>query len=157
MKKSLTKSCWAWEVCSKKKRHTDESSTIRSVTHVKKKHFWIFPKILSSFTDPQLDVAIEFHCMEKNTIEVNGFRQLFGTHIRQNIFFCTQQKKLVQVWNNLRVTKWLVFIFGWTVPLNQIDSIPLSINTIIIHSSAKIKKNNIYIYIYKTQKTNNGF
>ncbi len=26
----------------------------------------------------QLTVAIDFHCIEKSTLEVNGYRQLFG-------------------------------------------------------------------------------
>ncbi len=33
----------------------------------------------------QLLVAIDFHSMEKNTIEVSGYQQLFG-YILQNIF-----------------------------------------------------------------------
>ncbi len=35
----------------------------------------------------------DFHSMEKNTMEVNGYQQLLVTNILQNIFFCVQQNK----------------------------------------------------------------
>jgi len=31
----------------------------------------------------------------------------FVTNILQNIFFCVQEKKVIQVCNNIRVSKWL--------------------------------------------------
>ncbi len=43
----------------------------------------------------RLTVTIDFHCIFFYTMEVNGYRQLFG-----------QQKKETQVWNNFRVSKW---------------------------------------------------
>ncbi len=49
-------------------------------------------------------VAIDFHSMKKKTMEVKGYRQLF-VYILQNILFCVQQKKFIQVWNNLKVSK----------------------------------------------------
>ncbi len=41
----------------------------------------------------QLLVSIDFHGMEKNTMEVNGDKSCLVTNILQNIFFCVQQKK----------------------------------------------------------------
>ncbi len=39
------------------------------------------------------------------TLEVNGDKQLFGFNILQNIFFvCSEEEKLIQVWNNLQLT-----------------------------------------------------
>ncbi len=40
----------------------------------------------------QLLVAIEFHSIFSHTMEVNGYRHLFG-YILQNNLFCVQQKK----------------------------------------------------------------
>ncbi len=36
----------------------------------------------------QLTVAIDFHSMEENSMEVNGYHQYLVTNILQNIFFC---------------------------------------------------------------------
>ncbi len=40
----------------------------------------------------QLLVPIDFHSIDKHTMEVNGDQQLFG-YILQNNLFCVQQKK----------------------------------------------------------------
>jgi len=48
---------------------------------------------------------IGFHRMES---QVNGVYQLFGyQHCSKNLFLCmfSIRKKLIQVWNNLRVSK----------------------------------------------------
>ncbi len=38
--------------------------------------------------------------------------------ILQNIFFCVPQKKVNQTgWVKLRLSKWQIFHFGWTIPL----------------------------------------
>ncbi len=39
----------------------------------------------------QLMLAIDFDSKEKNTMEVNGYRQV--TNILQNTLYCAQQKK----------------------------------------------------------------
>ncbi len=42
-----------------------------------------------------------------NTIEVSGHQQLFGyQHFPKNHLVFGRRKKLVQVWNNLRLSKW---------------------------------------------------
>ncbi len=41
-----------------------------------------------------------------------------GTDTVQNIYFYVPQKKIIQVWSNIRVSKWQSLIFGWTIPLN---------------------------------------
>ncbi len=47
-------------------------------------------------------VAIDFHGEQ-----FSGCCQLFGTNILHNISFCTERKKkLPQVWNSLRMSKW---------------------------------------------------
>ncbi len=42
------------------------------------------------------------------------------TFFKISSFLFNEGKKLIQVWNNLRVNKWWerIFIFGWTIPLN---------------------------------------
>jgi len=41
------------------------------------------------------------------------------TNILQNFFFCVQEKKLIQVWNNLRVGKWWHNLnYGVNYPFN---------------------------------------
>ncbi len=42
----------------------------------------------------QLTVAIDFHSMGKNTMEVSGYRQLFGY---QHSSKCVQQKKEIHI------------------------------------------------------------
>ncbi len=45
---------------------------------------------------------------KKNTMEVNGYRQLFWrpTFFKISSFVFSRRKKLIQVWNKLRVSKW---------------------------------------------------
>ncbi len=42
----------------------------------------------------QLTVAIDFHYMEKNTMEVNGYRQLFGyLHSLKYFILCSTEDR----------------------------------------------------------------
>ncbi len=56
----------------------------------------------------QLLVAIDFHSIVFFcTIEVNGYRQLFGAvFFNISSFVFNISKKLIQVWNDMRVSKW---------------------------------------------------
>lgn len=46
------------------------------------------------------------------------------TFFKRSSFVFRRRKKLVQVWNNLRMSKWWQnLIFGWTVPLIRIHAI----------------------------------
>ncbi len=38
-------------------------------------------------------VIIDSHAMEKNAVEVNGYRQLFGYNIFQNIYFFLTEER----------------------------------------------------------------
>ncbi len=51
--------------------------------------------------------AIDFHSIFFHTMEVNGYRQLFGHQhsSKYNLFVLNRRKKLIQVWNNLKVRK----------------------------------------------------
>ncbi len=66
-----------------------------------------------------LVVPTDFHNVGKIPWKSMGNRYCLVTHIFQNIIFCVQQKnKLIQVCNNLRMSKlWQNFYFGWTNPL----------------------------------------
>ncbi len=69
----------------------------------------------------QLLVAIDFHSMEKKYYGSQWLRQLFGyTHFSKYFLLCsTEKKKFIQLWNNMRVSKWwqnaVIFSF---VPLS---------------------------------------
>ncbi len=58
-------------------------------------------------------VAIDFHSVEKNTVEVNDYRQLFGWQHSSKYHFCIQ----IQIWNNMSKW-WQNFNFWWTISLN---------------------------------------
>jgi len=48
------------------------------------------------FLIKQLSVAIDFHSMEKNTMEINGYRQLFVyQHSSKYLFLCSTEGRLV--------------------------------------------------------------
>ncbi len=53
----------------------------------------------------QLIVAIDFHRMGKNIMEVNGFSNCLVTSILQNIFFLCLAADRIQIWNKQRVIK----------------------------------------------------
>ncbi len=75
----------------------------------------------------QLRVAIDFHGMEKNTIESIATVNCLVTHILQNIFF-NIKSKLIQV-NDMRVSiNNIIFYFGWTNPLQK-QAVFLSISS----------------------------
>ncbi len=68
----------------------------------------------------QLTVAIDFHSMDKNTIEVNGCRQLFAQqHSSKYIILCSTEEMHSYRFGN--PFEWAnddnIFIFGWTGPL----------------------------------------
>ncbi len=68
----------------------------------------------------QLMVPIDFHSISFPAVEVNGDQQLFASskYFKISSFVFNIRKKLIQVWNDMRVRKWLHhFIFGWTIPL----------------------------------------
>ncbi len=52
-------------------------------------------------------------------MEIEGNQNCLVTNILQNIYFCVA-KKVIQVWNNMRMSKWWQnVIFWWNIPLNQ--------------------------------------
>ncbi len=54
-------------------------------------------------------------------MEVNRTRNHLVTNILQNAFFCVPQKKVVQVCNDLRDSKWgQSFHFWWTMPCTYV-------------------------------------
>ncbi len=60
----------------------------------------------------QLTVAIDFYSME-NVLEVNGYRNLFCQCTLKYIIFVILKKKFIQVWNNLRGSKWWQDFPSW--------------------------------------------
>ncbi len=63
----------------------------------------------------QLMVPIDFHSISFSTMEVNGDQQLFGS-IKIFIissFVFNIRKKLIQVWNDMRVSKWWQHFHFW--------------------------------------------
>ncbi len=53
----------------------------------------------------QLPVAIDFHIIFLHTMEVNGYRQLFGYQQFFKVSLCSTEESM-RVWNSLRVSKW---------------------------------------------------
>ncbi len=55
-------------------------------------------------------VGTNFHSMEKKTlknVEVSGYQQLLSyQNYSKHYFVFIRRKKVIQVWNNLRVSKW---------------------------------------------------
>ncbi len=63
----------------------------------------------------QLTVAIDFHSEERNTMEVNGYRQLSGyQHYSKYLFFLffKRRKTIKQIWNRRRVMDDRIFILA---------------------------------------------
>ncbi len=64
----------------------------------------------------QLTVSIDFHRLSFQTMEVNGYQQLFGY---QNYYFVFNRKKkfgTTPVWSNMRVSKsWHFSFLEWTI------------------------------------------
>ncbi len=75
----------------------------------------------------QLMVAIDFHSMENNNVEVNGY--CLVTKIKIKItFFCAQQQKETHRFGTMRGWEiWVndVRIFGWTIPLITINGVQM--------------------------------
>jgi len=59
----------------------------------------------------QLFGTIDFHSRKKNTMEVNGAKVPIVFKISSFVF--SKRKKLIQVWNNLRVSKWWQNFHFW--------------------------------------------
>jgi len=49
--------------------------------------------------------TIDFHSIFFSTMEVNGAKQLFQTFFKISSFVFSRRNKLVQVYNNLRVSR----------------------------------------------------
>ncbi len=75
----------------------------------------------------ELTVVIDLHNMEKNTMEVNGYRQLLGNqHSSKYLLQCSAERKSYR--NNLRVVNDdSIFIHGWTVSLFATHSLHMSV------------------------------
>ncbi len=70
----------------------------------------------------QLVVPIDFHSVYFPTMEVNGDQQLFGSlkFLKISSFVSNIKKKLIQVWNDMRVRKlWQNVYFVLTIPLRK--------------------------------------
>ncbi len=72
--------------------------------------FLLFRKkddILKNVGKQTVDVPIDFHSIFSHTMEVNGYRQLFGClHSSKYLPLGSEErKKLIQVWNNVWVSK----------------------------------------------------
>ncbi len=88
-------------------------------------------------------VLTDFHSIEQNTIKVNRDQTSLVTDILKNNLFCAQQKerkKLIQVWNNLRVNVVTFLLQGITVDVcsaHLLDKQSLNIKNLIgdLHSS----------------------
>ncbi len=66
----------------------------------------------------ELTVAIDFYSIEKNTMEVNGYRQMFGyQHSSKYLLLCLREKRFGTTWWCVNDDK--MFIFGWTITLMQ--------------------------------------
>ncbi len=78
-----------------------------------------------------LMVPIDFHSIfSPHIIEVNGYRQLFGyPHSSKYLLLGSAEEKLIQVCNNMRVSKWWQNChFGWTFPLSCMKVMMLDSN-----------------------------
>ncbi len=66
-------------------------------------------------------VPVDFHSRERNTMEVNGEHQLFDYQNSSKYLLLCSRKKLIEVWNDMRVSKWwLNFQFWVNYPLSYI-------------------------------------
>ncbi len=74
---------------------------------------------LYSLTFRTLLVAIDFYSIFCMLWKSMATRHCLVIHIFQKKIFCVYQgeKNLIQVWNNLRVSKWwqIVIFLGWTI------------------------------------------
>ncbi len=63
----------------------------------------------------QLMVPIDFHSIYFATMEVNGDQQLFGSSkvFKISSFVFNIRKKLIQIWNNMSVSKWRQNVHFW--------------------------------------------
>ncbi len=87
-------------------------------------HFFLLQNTNTNVGDRTVLVPIDFHCIF----------EAMGTV--QNIYLYVPQKKIIQVWSNIRGSKWQSFIFGWTIPLNEDKcNRKLSVCTTIIFTS----------------------
>ncbi len=59
----------------------------------------------------QTVVSIDFHSIYVPTIEVIGDQQLFGSS--KYYFVFSIRNKFIQVWNNMRVSKWWQHFHVW--------------------------------------------
>ncbi len=91
--------------------------------------FWTFYSSKNSeksriLVAKQLTVAIDFHNMKKNTMEVNGYLQIFGyqhsfKYLQRNMF--NIRRKLIQVWNKCRVSKLWHLVVSYSFNLNSFN------------------------------------
>ncbi len=98
----------------------------------------------------QLTVAIDFHSKEKNTTEVNGFRELFKlpTLFKISSFVLNRRKKPTQVWKKWRVNFhfWVNYPFKLSFESDfQCDLRLLGIYVCMY----------VYVYVYNTSKNVN--
>ncbi len=74
----------------------------------------------------QLMVPNDFHSISFPIMEVNGDKQLFGSSklFKISYFVFNIRKKLIKVWNDMRVSKWWQNFHFWVnYPFNQIPKI----------------------------------
>ncbi len=66
---------------------------------------WNTDYIRKSVGNQTVSHPIDFHCMVKNIMQVNGIQNCLVTNILQNIFFCVPQNKETNTGlNNMRVS-----------------------------------------------------
>ncbi len=92
---------------------------LKETVHPKKDHsiiiyllhvnLWEFLSSVEHKRREFLTVAIDLYSMDKNTMEVNGCRQLYSS--KYLFFVFKRRKKFKEVWNNTGKSKW------WTIPL----------------------------------------
>ncbi len=63
----------------------------------------------------QLMVPIDFHIIYIPSVEVNGDQQLFGISkfFKISSFVFSIRKKLIPVWNDMRMNKWWQHFHFW--------------------------------------------
>ncbi len=115
----------SFEMCQACQTHDDlAENLLKEVVYPKNKNchhlltlhlfqtFWV-----SFFTNVHqtVDGMIDFHMMEKNTMEVNGYRQLFGYQCSANwiILHSVDEIKTPTGWNKRRVSKWWTDFHFW--------------------------------------------
>ncbi len=58
------------------------------------------------FTQKLFLVLIDLHSRDRNTMEVNGEHQLLDYKNSSKYIFLCSRKKLIEVWKDMRVSKW---------------------------------------------------